>query len=303
MAEQLLMSDKTVVVTGGTTGIGRATAAGLARLGARVGITGRDLTRTQMAAAQIRAETGNEAVDAFAADLSAQSGVRRLASALLDRYPQINVLVNNVGGHWAKRHLTEDGLERTFAVNHLAPFLLTNLLLDRLRRSAPARVVTVSSMNQGAGRINFADLQSESRYSGYRAYDQSKLANVMFTYEAARRWAGTGVTANVLHPGWVRTSFATEDPPKAYRIVSAILRPLLKTPAQGALTSIYLASSAEVEGVTGQYFVNCRPKRSGRASYDTAVAARLWDVSCELTGLTPPARPQVGSDSISSAGS
>ena len=200
MADIPLMAGKSVLVTGGTGGIGKATATGLAALGARVGITGRDQARTEAAAADIRAATGSPAVDAFAADMSVQAGVRRLAAQVAGTYPRLDVLVNNAGGFWAHRHLTADGLERTFALNHLAPFLLTNLLLDRLTASAPARVVTVSSGAHTSGRIDFDDLQGERNYSGQRAYSQSKLANVMFTYELARRLDGTGVTATVLPP-------------------------------------------------------------------------------------------------------
>src|SRR5438067_9728258 len=188
-----LMAGKTVLVTGATGGIGKATAVGLARLGARVAITGRDMARAEAAAADIRAAANNPAVDAFAADLSSQTEVRRLAGEVLDRYPRVDVLVNNVGGFWAHRHVTADGLEHTLALNHLAPFLLTILLLDRLKASAPARVVTISSGAQSMGRVDFDDLQSARHYSGQRAYNQSKLANIMFTNELARRLAGTGV--------------------------------------------------------------------------------------------------------------
>ena len=211
MADIPAMAGKSVLVTGGTGGIGRATAIGLAALGARVGITGRDQARTAAAAGDIRAATGNAAVDVFAADMSSQAEVRRLAAQVAGTYPRLDVLVNNVGGFWAHRHVTADGLEHTFALNHLAPFLLTNLLLDCLTASAPARIVTVSSGAQARGRIDFDDLQGERNYSGQRAYSQSKLANVMFTYELARLLEGTGVTATVLHPGVVRTSFGAED--------------------------------------------------------------------------------------------
>ncbi len=279
------MAGKTVVVTGGTGGIGRATASGLAALGARVGITGRDQARTQAAAGQIARESGNPAVDAFAADMSSQAEVRKLAAAVLTAYPQLNVLVNNVGGFWATRHLTADGLERTFAVNHLAAFLLTDLILDRLKASAPARIVTVSSGAHATGALNFDDLQGEHSYSGQQAYSQSKLANIMFTYELARRLEGAGITATVLHPGVVRTGFAAEDPSPLSKIVTPLLRPFLKTPAQGAATSIYLASSSEVEGVTGLYFANRKTKTSSKASYDTAAAARLWQISADLAAL------------------
>jgi NAD(P)-dependent dehydrogenase (short-subunit alcohol dehydrogenase family) len=280
------MAGKSVLITGGTGGIGQATAIGLAALGARVGISGRDLARAGAAAADIRAATGNPAVDVFAADMSAQAGVRHLAAQVLDSYPRLDVLVNNVGGFWAHRHVTADGLERTFALNHLAPFLLTSLLLGRLTASAPARIVTVSSGAHAQGRLDFDDLQGERNYSGPHAYNQSKLANVLFTYELARRLAGTGVTATAAHPGVAATSFGAEDQAAHFAIMGRVARPFMKTPAQGALTSIYLASSPQVEGVTGQYFANRKPKTSSKASYDTAAAARLWQASASLAGLT-----------------
>jgi NAD(P)-dependent dehydrogenase (short-subunit alcohol dehydrogenase family) len=289
------MAGRTVLVTGGTGGIGKATAIGLATMGARVGITGRDLARAEQAAADIRAASGNPAVDVFAADMSSQAEVRRLAAAVLDAYPRLDVLVNNVGGFWAHRQPTADGLERTFALNHLAPFLLTNLLLGRLMASAPARVVTVSSGEQARGRIEFDDLQGARDYSGQRAYSQSKLANVMFTNELARRLEGTGVTANSLHPGVVRTNIGAEDQAGFFAVVGGIVRPFLKTPAQGAQTSIYLASSPDIEGVTGQFFADRKPKTANKIAYDTDMAARLWQVSAELVGLN--SRTASGGDS------
>ena len=289
MADVPLMAGKSVLVTGGTGGIGKATAAGLAALGARVGITGRDPARTEAAAAGIRAAPGSPAVDAFAADLSVQAGVRRLAAQVLGTYPRLDVLVNNVGGFWAHRHVTADGLERTFALNHLAPFLLTSLLLDRLTASAPARIVTISSAAHASGRIDFDDLQGERNYSGQRAYSQSKLASVMFTYELARRLEGTGVTATVLHPGVVRTSFGAEDQAAHMTVMIRVARLVMKTPAQGAGTSIYLASSPEVEGITGRYYANRKPKTSSKASHDTTAAARLWQASAGLAGMTATA--------------
>ena len=282
MADAPVMAGKSVLVTGGTSGIGKATAAGLAALGARVGITGRDPARTEAVAASIRATPGSPVVDGFAADMSAQAGVRRLAAQVLDTYPRLDVLVNNVGGFWAHRHVTADGLEHTFALNHLAPFLLTSLLLDRLVASAPARIVTVSSGAHARGRIDFDDLQGERDYSGQRAYSQSKLANVMFTYELSRRLDGTGVTATVLHPGVVRTSFGAEDQAAYLAVMIRAVRLFMKTPAQGASTPIYLASSPQAQGITGRYFVNRKPETSSKASYDTAAAARLWQVSTDL---------------------
>jgi retinol dehydrogenase-14 len=281
------MAGRTVLVTGGTGGIGRATATGLAAMGARVGITGRDAARTRDAAAEIAAVSGNPAVDPFPADMSSQAEVRRLAGDVLAAYSRLDVLVNNVGGFWATRRLTADGLERTVAVNHLAPFLLTGLLLDRLKASAPARIVTVSSGAHAAGKINFGDLQGERRYSGQQAYSQSKLANILFTYELARRLDDTGVTATVAHPGVVRTGFAAEDPSPVWKLFLPLIRLFLKTPQKGAATSIYLASSPEVEGATGAYFAGRKPKASSPASRDTAAAARLWQVSLDLVSQRP----------------
>jgi len=238
------MAGKTVLITGGTGGIGRATALGMAGMGAHLAITGRDRPRADQVAREINAAGGGN-VDVFVADLSAQAEVRRLADEVLQRLTRIDVLVNNVGGYWNTRHVTADGLERTFAVNHLAPFLLTSLLLGRLKQSAPARVVTVSSNMQAIGRIDFDDLQGERSYSGARAYNQSKLANVLFTYELARRLQATSVTANALHPGVVSTSFGAEDPGAVQRVLLPFMRPFMKTPAQGAVTSINLATAPD----------------------------------------------------------
>jgi retinol dehydrogenase-14 len=285
------MAGKVVLVTGGTGGIGKATAIGLAALGARVGITGRDPARTGQVAAEIRTLSGNPAVEPFAADMSSQAEVRRLAVAVLDAYPRLDVLVNNVGGFWAHRHTTADGLEHTFALNHLAAFLLTNLLVDRLKASAPARVVTVSSHVQAEGRIDFDDLQGARAYSGQAAYSQSKLANVMFTNELARRLEGTGVTANSLHPGVVRTNFGAEDQAWLFTVVSQVVLLFLKTPAQGAETSIYLASSPDMDGVTGQFFANKKVRAANKVAHDLAMGARLWQASVELVGLAHLSNP------------
>jgi NAD(P)-dependent dehydrogenase (short-subunit alcohol dehydrogenase family) len=279
------MAGRVVLITGATGGIGKATAIGLAALGAQVAITGRDLGRTEAAAVEIRRLTRNPDVRAFGADLSVQADVRRLGAEVLAAYPRLDVLVNNVGGSWATRHVTPDGIEHTFAVNHLAAFLLTNLLLDRLRASAPARVVNVASAAQSSGEIDFADLQAEHGYSERKAYPQAKLASVMFTYELARRLDGSGVTATVLHPGVVNTAFGAEDPGLIFKILVPLMRPFMKTPAQGARTSIYLASSPAVQGVSGVYFADSQPKQTSERSYDEAVAARLWRASAELVGL------------------
>jgi retinol dehydrogenase 14 len=280
------MTGKTVLITGGTGGIGRAAAIRLASMGARVGITGRDRGRAQRAAAEIASESDNATVDVFVADMSSQAEVRRLAQEVLTAYPRLDVLLNNVGGFWSHRHVTADGLEHTFALNHLAPFLLTSLLLDRLKASAPARVVTVSSGAQSMGEIDFDDLMGERRYSGQTAYNQSKLANVMFTYELARRLSGTGVTATALHPGMTNTAFSAEDPSRAFAPLVKVIRPFMRKPEQGADTPVYLASAPQAEGLSGQYFANREAKRSNKSSYDAVATARLWQVSADLVGLT-----------------
>ena len=279
------LTGKTVLITGGTGGIGRAAAIGLASMGARVGITGRDRARAQRAASAISRASGNPAVDVFVADMSSQAEVRRLAAEVLGAYPRLDVLLNNVGGFWAHRHVTADGLEHTFALNHLAPFLLTTLLLERLEASAPARIVTVSSGAQSMGRIDFDDLMGEGSYSGQRAYNQSKLANVMFTYELARRLMGTGVTATVLHPGMTSTGFGAEDTARGWGPLIAVMRLFMQKPEQGAEVPVFLASSPDVEGVTGEYFSGRTTRTSNETSYDPAITARLWQVSADLVGL------------------
>jgi NAD(P)-dependent dehydrogenase (short-subunit alcohol dehydrogenase family) len=221
--------------------------------------------------------------------VSSQSQVRRLAAEVLQRHPRIDVLINNVGGYWNTRHVTVDSLEHTFAVNHLAPFLLTHLLLESLKQSAAGRVITVSSNAQAMGRIDFDDLQGERSYSGARAYNQSKLANVLFTYELARRLRSTYVTANAVHPGLVSTGFGAGDPGRAQRLFVPVLRPFMKSPAQGAMTSIQLACDPDLDRMTGRYFAKNKATRSSKRSYDESVAARLWEVSADLVGLTAPA--------------
>jgi NAD(P)-dependent dehydrogenase (short-subunit alcohol dehydrogenase family) len=284
-----LMTGKNVLVTGGTGGIGRAAAIALASKGARIGITGRDRPRAEQAAVAIARDSGNPSVDVFVADMSSQAEVRRLANEVLSAYPRLDVLLNNVGGFWAHRHMTADGLEHTFALNHLAPFLLTNLLLERLIASAPARVVTVSSGAHSMGKIDFDDLMGEGTYSGQGAYNQSKLANVMFTYELARRLEGSGVTATALHPGMTSTGFGAEDTARGWGPLIAVMRPFMRTPQKGAETSVYLAGSPQAQGLTGQYFVDRKPKQSSDISYDARAAARLWQVSTDLVGL--PSEP------------
>jgi NAD(P)-dependent dehydrogenase (short-subunit alcohol dehydrogenase family) len=281
------MAGRTVLITGGTAGIGKATALGLATIGANVAVTGRDRDRADAAAAEIRAAGGGR-VDVFIADLSVQAQVCRLADQVLHALPRIDVLINNAGGYWNTRHVTADGLERTFALNHLAPFLLTTLLLDRLTDSAPARVVTVSSNAHAMGRLDFDDLQGERSYSGARAYNQSKLANVLFTYELARRMPAASVTANALHPGVVSTSFGADDPAMVQCLLVPLLRPFMKTPDRGAATSIHVASAPDLAQVTGRFFARSKPRKSSERSYDRAAATRLWQASADLVAADSP---------------
>ena len=280
------MRGQTVFITGATRGIGLATAVGLAGLGAQIAMVGRDRARTEVAAQQVRA-AGGPAVHTFLADLSSQADVRRLADEALERLPRIDVLINNAGGFWNTRRVTADGLEHTLAVNHLAPFLLTNLLLPRLQNSAPARVVIVASNAQRLGRIAFEDLQGEHSYSGARAYNQSKLANVMFAYALARQLSPDVVTANAVHPGWVNTSFGVEDPASAQRLLVPLLRAFMASPSRGARSSINAAAAPTLRGRSGLYLTKNGSKRSSPRSYDEPTGARLWQVSADLVGLTP----------------
>jgi len=278
------MKGKTCVVTGTTSGIGKETAVALAAAGARVAIVCRTRDKGEPALAEIRQRSGG-AVDLFVADFASQRAVRALAVRLAAALPRVDVLVNNAGLIMDERVLTEDGLETTFAVNHIGYFLLARLLQPKLCASAPARIVNVASRAHRSGTIRFDDLMGARGFDGWKAYTQSKLANVVFTYELARRLAGTGVTVNSLHPGVVASGFGNAGP-TLIRLGVRIGRPFMKTPARGAETSIYLASAPEVQGVSGKYFVNRREARSSHESYDPAIAARLWTVSEELTAAS-----------------
>ena len=288
------MQGKTVVVTGGNSGIGLETAAALAGMGARVIVTARNADKGRAAVAGIVQRFGGQAqVQLVVFDLADLASVRRGADEILEQAPRLDVLVNNAGVVLSERHETVDGFEATFATNHLGPFLLTNLLLDRLRQSAPSRIVNVASTAHNTARkgIPFDDLQStKKRYRGMRVYGESKLANILFTVELARRLAGTGVTANALHPGTVRTGYGGDGDARGFLAFGIkIAQPFFLSPAKGARTSVYLASSPEVEGVSGQYFDKCKPAKSRRWAQDTEAAQRLWQVSQDLVGLSTPA--------------
>jgi NAD(P)-dependent dehydrogenase (short-subunit alcohol dehydrogenase family) len=291
------MKGKVCIITGASSGLGLVTARALARMGARVALVCRDKSRGEAAVAHVKDQSGNPDVDLFLADLSIQAQIRRLAEELLGRYPEIHILINNAGLLNMSYSTTGDGIETVFAVNHLAYFLLTQLLLPRLKESQPARIVSVASDAHVWGRaLNWDDLGHRRKYRAMRAYGQSKLANIMFTYELSRKLVGTGVTANCLHPGAVATRFGKNNGVLA-RGITSLMRPFFRSPERGAETSIYLASSPEVEGKSGKYFFNRKEKRSLRYSYDEGEAKRLWDLSLQMTGpvtATDLAMPSAG---------
>ena len=279
------MSGKTCLITGGTSGIGKETAVGLAMLGATVIIAGRDEARGAAAREQIRQRVPDAQAQVITADLSSLAEVRRLAEQILARYGRLDVLVNNAGVISMRRQLTADGLETTFATNHLGPFLLTSLLSGLLERSAPARVVTLSSAAHKQMRaIPWDDLPRGAQTGHASAYPLSKLLNILFTRELARRLDGTGVTANCLHPGFVRTALGRDVTGVPGAVVRLALR-LRPGPATGARTPVYLASSPDVAGVTGAYFVKCKPAEPSALARNAQAAARLWTLSEELAGL------------------
>ena len=283
------MKDKVCLVTGFTAGIGKVTATELARQGATVVAVARDPARGQAAVDEIRRETGNGNVDLLVCDLSSQADVRKLAAAFLARHDRLHVLVNNAGAILGQRLVTVDGLEATFATNHLAYFLLTDLLLGALQAAAPARIVSVASEAHRQSSLDLDDLQFERRaYAPMAAYGASKLANILWSAELARRLEGQGVTANSLHPGVIASNFG-DSGPGWMRFGVKLIRPLLTTPEKGARTSLHLATSPDVEGVTGKYFDNRKPRAPNRAATDPETMRRLWEISEKLVAKSAPA--------------
>ncbi len=288
------MQGKTVIVTGATNGIGEMTARELARAGAKVVIISRSAEKCQKTVHDIQSQTGNQNVSYIAADLSSLAEIRRTADEFKAKHQQLHILVNNAGAIFQQRQVSVDGYEMTFALNHLSYFLLTHLLLDTLKATAAkdgeARIINVSSDAHQAGKINFDDLQREKNpnASGFGAYGDTKLMNVVFTYELAERLQGSKVTANVLHPGFVRTGFG-QNIPGIMKTLIGVMQVFALTPEKGAETSIYLAMSPEVKGVSGKYFAKKQAKKTTPASYDRAVWQKLWQVSEQLTGVTQTA--------------
>lgn len=285
--DQNRMQGKVCLITGATSGIGKATALGLARQGATVVIVARNQAKGEASLQEIRTVSGNPRVELLLADLSAHASVRQLATTFGEQYSDLHVLINNAGVFMLKRHVTVDGLEMTFAVNHLAPFLLNQLLLDQLKASAPARIVNVCSNAHTSGRIDLDNLQLVKGYNTWRAYAQSKLAMLLCSYELARRLEGTGITINCAHPGFVFTNMGMNNVgPRMQALAKSILSRLGSSPEKGAKTSLYLATSPDIEGINGKYFAKCRPIKSSPRSYDIAMQHDLWEASTDLVHLT-----------------
>jgi NAD(P)-dependent dehydrogenase (short-subunit alcohol dehydrogenase family) len=280
------LDGKEIVVTGGTDGIGKVTARELAKMGASVTIVARNATKAQQVVKELRAAAGHDRVGFVRADLSSQKGVRGAAETIKGRLKRLDVLINNAGAMFGRRELTEDGFERTFALNHLAYFLMTNLLLDMLKASAPSRIVNVSSAAHNGAKLNIDDLQGAKSYSGWRAYQRSKLANIYFTYELARRLSGSNVTVNCLHPGFVASRFGSNNGAVSRALFGVAKSIFAISESNGARTSVYLASSPDVDGVTGKYFDSRRAVKSSAASHDEQKWRELWRASEKLTGLS-----------------
>lgn len=278
------MEGKVCLITGASQGIGKATAIALAKMGATIVMVSFDQGRGDAALKEMKSISGNENIELMLADLSSQQSIRQLADRFKQKYTRLDVLVNNAGVMKWKQEFTTDGIESTFAINHLASFLLTNLLLDLLKASAPARIVNVSSSAQGMGKIEFDDLDGRKKYSGIKAYSQSKLANVLFTNELDRILQGTEVTVNCLHPGVVRTNFGNTGS-LFFKTFGTLMKPFMLPPEKGAETSVFLASSPEVEGLSGKYFVKKKAEKSSPISYDEMTAKKLWEVSAKMTKL------------------
>ena len=280
-----VLKGKVCMVTGATAGIGIVTAKALAQQGATVIVAGRNKEKSVSTVDQIRKETGNHDVEYILADLSVQKEVRKLADDFKSKFKRLDILVNNAGAVFDKRFETADGLEMTFALNHLSYFLLTDLLLDTIKASVPSRIINVSSDAHKGAKINFDDIQGKKKYGVMYAYGQSKLANILFTYELARKLEGSGVTSNALHPGFVASSFGS-NMRGAFRLILRFLQLFAMSSENGAETSIYLATSPNVANINGKYFVKKKEVRTSVKSYDKNIGEKLWKVSEELTNFS-----------------
>jgi NAD(P)-dependent dehydrogenase (short-subunit alcohol dehydrogenase family) len=274
-----------VLITGGSSGIGKAAAIALAKMGYKVIILSRSKERGEKALEEIKKSSGSNDVELMTCDLGNQASIREFAENFKAKYERLDILINNAGVILPGRHETSDGYELQFGVNHLGHFLLTNLLLDTIKNSSPARIVVVASGAHKAGKIHFDDINLKNKYSIIKAYSQSKLANVLFTYGLADRLKGTGVTVNCLHPGAVATNMGVNRETGFGTFITSLLKPFFLTPEEGAATSIYLATSEEVKDVSGKYFYRKKPVKSSKQTYDKQLALQLWKLSESLTGL------------------
>jgi NAD(P)-dependent dehydrogenase (short-subunit alcohol dehydrogenase family) len=277
---------KVCIVTGSNSGIGKETAMGLAQKRANVVIVVRTLERGNEAKSEIVERSGNSSVDLMLCDLSSMDSIRRFAEEFSAKYDRLDVLINNAGVVLYKRQVTVDGFERTLAVDYLAPFLLTNMLLPLLKKSAPSRIINISSGLQNSGKVNFDDLQSEKNYSGMRVYANAKLMIVMFTYELARRLQGTGVTANVVLPGFVATNLGKNSGSRTQSLMFKLMRPFQMSASKAAETPIYLAFSKDVENTTGKCFSKMKETATASISYDQQLQKRLWNETAKILGLS-----------------
>jgi NAD(P)-dependent dehydrogenase (short-subunit alcohol dehydrogenase family) len=279
------VKDKLCVITGGTDGIGKAAAYELAVQGARLLIHGRDPDKGARAVAELKARSGNPGIELVPADFGSLAEVRRLAAAVRERTPRVDVLINNAGGFFARRVLSQDGYEMTFAVNHLAPFLLTHLLLDTLKSTSLSRIVTTASAAHKGATLAFEDLQATGKYSGLGCYGRSKLANILFTRGLAKRLQGSGVTATCLHPGFVRTEIGRDIDAPLGRWIFGLMSRFARSPEKGAQTLVYLAAAPQAQGASGGYYFDCRQIPPAPAAQDDSVAERLWEVSARMVGM------------------
>ena len=279
------MKGKVCLITGGTDGIGKAAAHDLAVQGAKLLIHGRDPDKGARVVAELKARSRNPEIDFLQADFASLAAVRRLAAAVTARAPRLDVLINNAGGFFGRRALSTDGYEMTFAVNHLAPFLLTHLLLDTLKSTPRARIVTTASAAHKGATMLFDDLQAEGKFSGLGCYGRSKLANILFTRTLAKRLLGSGVTATCLHPGFVRTEIGRDIDASIGKLIFALMSRFARSPEKGAQTLVYLAASPQVQGASGGYYFDCQEIPPAPAAQDEGVAERLWEVSRNMVGI------------------
>ena len=279
------MAEKVCLVTGGNSGIGKSVALGLAKMGATVVVVSRNKEKGETAVTDTVEKSGNKNVELIQADMSSQNSIHQLVNEFRARHEKLHLLINNAGVYLTKRSETEDGLESTFAVNHLGPFLLTSLLVDILKASAPSRIVNVTSDAHKGARVNFDDLQGEKKFSGWQAYGQSKLAMILYTHGLAKKLEGTGVTVNSAHPGVVRTNFAKNNG-GLVMLGFRFLGMFFISPESAAKRILYVATSPDLEGVTGKYFTKMHEVKSSQESYDDDSARRLWQISEQLTRLS-----------------